>query len=401
MAESAIVLVLAAGVVVVATMFSRGGADVFRLPKELAFRAEAIVLLMLGAFWITAKRRTWRFGRRREFLSDRGDRLLDGDHRWTSTNRQLTADSLITVVAAAVIFIATCLAAQGLSLCDRRADGRLLHQRGVVILQETEDLDAVSRRPVRRRITAASACWEMPNDVGTYLAAPAVAAVVLAVTAAGSGAGPTPRSDCCSPPASSRARRGRRSSRSSSALIVFARPLLATRACSPWRRPLAFALVARCRRHDARPRCPRSSSRPPRITTTSSSSPSGSLPFLAAIDMTRDHPLLGVGPGCFKYHYMPYRVALVGKYPGDVDARVSDELGRGAQRSSAGRDARRGVPGYAALSRRHRALRGRTAAHGRGDARRNVRARAALAARGGDLRDLPRRSFRWSWPRRG
>ena len=41
------------------------------------------------------------------------------------------------------------------------------------------------------------------------------------------------------------------------------------------------------------------------------------LPFLAAIDMTRDHPLLGVGPGCFKYHFMPYRVALAGKYPGD------------------------------------------------------------------------------------
>ena len=40
------------------------------------------------------------------------------------------------------------------------------------------------------------------------------------------------------------------------------------------------------------------------------------VPFLTAIDMTRDHPLLGVGPGCFKYHYMPYRVGLFGRYPG-------------------------------------------------------------------------------------
>jgi O-antigen ligase len=41
------------------------------------------------------------------------------------------------------------------------------------------------------------------------------------------------------------------------------------------------------------------------------------LPFLTAIDMTRDHPLLGVGPGCFKYHYMAYRVALSRRYPGE------------------------------------------------------------------------------------
>jgi O-antigen ligase len=39
------------------------------------------------------------------------------------------------------------------------------------------------------------------------------------------------------------------------------------------------------------------------------------LPFLAAAEMTRDHPLLGVGPGCFRYHFMSYRVALATKYP--------------------------------------------------------------------------------------
>ena len=40
------------------------------------------------------------------------------------------------------------------------------------------------------------------------------------------------------------------------------------------------------------------------------------LPFLTAADMTRDHPLLGVGPGCFKYHYMAYRVAQRDRHPG-------------------------------------------------------------------------------------
>jgi hypothetical protein len=39
------------------------------------------------------------------------------------------------------------------------------------------------------------------------------------------------------------------------------------------------------------------------------------LPFLAAAEMARDHPIFGVGPGCFRYHYMSYRVALETKYP--------------------------------------------------------------------------------------
>jgi O-antigen ligase len=31
--------------------------------------------------------------------------------------------------------------------------------------------------------------------------------------------------------------------------------------------------------------------------------------------MIRDHPFVGVGPGCFGYHYMPYRLAQKAKYP--------------------------------------------------------------------------------------
>ena len=41
------------------------------------------------------------------------------------------------------------------------------------------------------------------------------------------------------------------------------------------------------------------------------------LPFLAAAEMTRDHPLLGVGPGCFRYHFMAYRVALADEVPAE------------------------------------------------------------------------------------
>jgi O-antigen ligase len=31
-------------------------------------------------------------------------------------------------------------------------------------------------------------------------------------------------------------------------------------------------------------------------------------PFYTALQMFEDHPLTGVGPGCFKFHYMPYAI---------------------------------------------------------------------------------------------
>src|SRR4051812_49231147 len=104
-AERAVLAILAAGVVVIPILYS-SGIDVFRLPKELAFRAEAILLLAAAAFWATSARRAWRAG---------GPLALAvAIVLWTaittlvSTNRALSLDSLLTVVAAAVIFNATC-----------------------------------------------------------------------------------------------------------------------------------------------------------------------------------------------------------------------------------------------------------------------------------------------------
>jgi O-antigen ligase len=38
-------------------------------------------------------------------------------------------------------------------------------------------------------------------------------------------------------------------------------------------------------------------------------------PFLSALDMFRSHPLLGVGPGTFKYHFMDARMEIDKHYP--------------------------------------------------------------------------------------
>ena len=38
-------------------------------------------------------------------------------------------------------------------------------------------------------------------------------------------------------------------------------------------------------------------------------------PFIAAAEMAKDHPLTGVGPGCFGFEYFPYKVAVERSHP--------------------------------------------------------------------------------------
>src|SRR5437763_16128432 len=104
--ERVIVFLLAAGLLVIPLLYS-SGLDVFNLPKELAFRAEAILLLAAGAFWATAKRRTWSMRPAKSALI-----LLAVVMAWAtvttvaSTNRALRAATLITIATAAALLVA-------------------------------------------------------------------------------------------------------------------------------------------------------------------------------------------------------------------------------------------------------------------------------------------------------
>ena len=70
------------------------------------------------------------------------------------------------------------------------------------------------------------------------------------------------------------------------------------------------------------------------------------LPSLAAVDMIRAHPLVGVGPGCFRFNFMSYRLRLgehyaerwTRGYPGYWGAVHDDHLEVAAET---------GLPGYA------------------------------------------------------
>lgn len=313
-AERAIVFVLGAGLLATATLFTNG-IDHFRLPKELAFRAEAIVLLALAAFWLTSKERTWKLQWRREFV------LAAAIAGWTlvtvatSTNRALSIDSLVTVIAAVVIFIASCLAAQtvGFEALDVLMIGACVNAI-LVILQELKLWTPFNPAPEVNTHLGSVGLLGNPNDVGTFLAPAALAAIVMAVAASG---------------------KRQRIYVAIAALLVAGVAASATRTAigalviglavfaifHSRRVALVIAAIVLCIGLVALSPATTLGRGARQLTNAAATHDyqrlfsERLLPFITAFEMTRDHPLTGVGPGCFKYHYMGYRVAMRGRYP--------------------------------------------------------------------------------------
>lgn len=315
-AERAVLTVLAAGMLIIPLIFN-SGAERFRLPKELVFRGEAITLLALAVFWVTSKTRTWRFAKRPEFFVAAAVACWSLITVAASTNRQLSVDSLITIVAALVIFVATCLAAQTTSLVaiDVMMIGCCINA-VIVILQELKIWTPF--RSLRDSTTHYGSVGLLgnTNDVGTFLAGPALAAIVLSVTASGRRRWAYAAVSILL--VAGLATSGTRTALVAliAALIIFALGHSRGAALAVGAILVALGLVVLSPSTTL--------GRGIRQLATAASHHDYQhlfserlLPFLTAIDMTRDHPLVGVGPGCFKYHYMTYRVALFRKYPGD------------------------------------------------------------------------------------
>ncbi|HEX3581897.1 MAG TPA: O-antigen ligase family protein [Thermoanaerobaculia bacterium] len=230
----------------------------------------------------------------------------------TSTNRALSIDALITVAAAAIIFFATSLAAQP-GLLDWLMVGCCVNA-VAVILQEAGIWVPFPPAPGEPAHYSSVGLLGNPNDVGTYLAAPAVVAVAVAFRSAGKrrwlyaaiavlltgGIVASSTRTAIGAMVAGLVVFGLIHSRRAAVVVLAAILILGMVALSPATtlgremRQLRDAAVYRD------------------LQTLFSER---LVPFLTAIDMTRDHPLLGVGPGCFKYHYMPYRVGLFGRYP--------------------------------------------------------------------------------------
>jgi O-antigen ligase len=307
MIKRAILVVLTAGVVAIPILFVSGGADVYRLPKELLFRGEAIALL---ALMITV----WRPKRRPEIL------LCAAIVVWTiivtaaSTNRALSTSSMITVIAAAAIFIAACHAMETLSL--EAVDVLMIGASAnavVVVLQELKIWNPV---PSAEGHYGSVGLLGNANDVGTFLVVPAVAAMVMAITMTG-------RRRWIYLATTLLLVGGIAASATRTALFAFVAAILVLAATQARRAAIAVGLAllligfvmawpAMTIGANVRALADAAAKRDyPRLFSERLS------PFLAAAEMTRDHPLVGVGPGCFKYHYMPYRLAFAKRYPAE------------------------------------------------------------------------------------
>ena len=337
--------ILAAGAVLIPVIYS-GGLDVFNLPKELVFRAEAIALLAAGVFWMTSKARTWKLGASRNAIV-----LAAVIVAWaaittaTSTNRLLSADTLLTIAAAAVIFVATLLTAQTTSIgvVDVLMFGACANA-ALVILQELKIWSPFVHAAYVSGHYASVGFLGNTNYVGTFLAAPALAAIVVAIVAAG---------------------KRRWVYVVIAGLLVTGLALSASRAAVVALLAGLVVLVARLRRGwlvvagalavvalmtlspktvlgiHAREMVDAASKRDYERLFSERL-----LPALAAVDMIRDHPLLGVGPGCFHYQFMGYRLRLDERYPkawtrgypGNWGAAHNDHLQVAAET---------GLPGYA------------------------------------------------------
>jgi O-Antigen ligase len=333
-AERALRAILTVGLVVIPVLYS-SGMDVFRLPKELAFRAEAFLLFAVLAWRFTRVRVPW---------------LVTAAVAWTaiaaifSTNRALSLDSLITVVAAAVIFIATLNARASIVVVDAMMAGACANA-ALAILQELKIWTPFAHEVEDIGHYGSVGFLGNANDVGMFLAPAALAAFVVAAIAEGrrrwiyaaicallfAGLVATATRTAIGALMVGLVLFGVRHSRRAAIGVAAVLVVVVLLALSP-----RTTLGVRAREITAG------------IATRNYERVLSErmLPFLAAIDMARDHPLLGVGPGCFHYHFMHYRLALddhypkewTRGYPGNWGAVHNDHLQVAAET---------GLPGYA------------------------------------------------------
>jgi O-antigen ligase len=310
---------LGAGIVVIPIIYTGAALDTFRLPKEMAFRAEAIALALTGAFAATAPHARWRDALktlpRREWL------LLGAIAIWCvvttlmSSNRPLSELSLITVAAAMLVYIATRVMAPALSM----AVLFVVFAGGFVnaVMVTLQELRIWNPFVFPAAVTGHGQSVGLlgnANDVGTFLAGPAVVALIAAVAVRG-------WQRVLYGSAAAVLFTGIAMSQTRTAMVAFVAGTIVAALLRPWRQSIAvavllilFAVVALrpstgIRANFARLAAAARQRDYPVLFSERA------VPFLSAIEMVRANPIAGVGPGCFKYQFMLTRLTLEKRYP--------------------------------------------------------------------------------------
>ena len=304
--EAALIAVLLISATFVPLVVSQTGWDVFRVPKESLFEAAAIFALYHG---VAQFRRLWR--EQRTAIA-----VTFAAVAWTaiasaaSTNRALSTHSFFWVCSCAVMFLATLFVAE-------RPPHRALFIVPIVpalvnaivaLLQRSGTSDVLtfdSRIDLHFRTAGLIGT---PNELGVYLLVPTVVAAALAITSRG-------RSRQLWIGATALLIAGIVASEALSAIAALAAAgatllmLSVRRAKRALAIMAAIAIIVAVAYAPLRTRVMRMASdvKDGRyLAATSYRIPAQ----LAAIRMFADHPLTGVGPGCYGFWYMPYKVQL-------------------------------------------------------------------------------------------
>lgn len=316
---TALWIVVVAASVAIPLFIAPTDIDAFRVPKDLLYEAFAAVCLALVMILLLYRRRETL-----SLLRAHADAvsLAGAVIGWTavttllSTNRDLSVLSLVWVASAVVMFIATLLVAG-----RGRGFGML---GGVFLAAAINAVLALLQRaniynplqfafwiPIRIRTTGLVG---NPNDLGTYLLFPAIGAAVCAIVARDR------RRAWTFGAISAVLAAGMLATATLTAIAAYGCAMAALIAFRTRRVVLAFALVVVCafvlfatvgplRRRAMEVAANARAGR--YIQIMSLRAPA----FAAAVEMFKDHPVIGVGPGCFGWWYLPYKQQLNERYP--------------------------------------------------------------------------------------
>jgi O-antigen ligase len=346
--ELAIFALVLAGAAALPLLFRRDPEDMFRLPKLIALRAEAILIvfvtlasLLLGAPMPRIKwRETW-------VLLPLTVMAIFVVITLTSTNRALSVSALASAAATAIVFFATVSAARsrGWFLAAAPLAAAVVNAI-LTIIEETKLWMPFGEHSNIPHHVQCNALIGNPNELGGYLGIAALAAIAIVATR----------------------RWGARSiavasilvvallfSQTLTAIVAFAAAFFCMMALSSWRHArraaaigtavavLLIALVAPFR---------------VRAIYTMYWIRTGSFnaaaterftPFVAAWSMFSEYPLTGVGPGAFAWQFFDHKLAAERRFPS-----LRETFNRGVNYGEVHNDhlqalAEGGVIGYAAF----------------------------------------------------
>lgn len=304
-----------AGAILVPLIFMIPAADSFRLPKEAAVRGLAILLGAVAALGFLNGRLNLR-----ATMRDRVVWMAMAVVGWTavtamtSTNVRLSASSLGWVAAGAVVFAAAYASAANASIhLAAVALVPAIINAGIVMLQ-TRGIWLVVRGPNIENAVARTALVGNPTDLGSYIVVPALAALALAIVTSGAV---------------------RMAYAVVSAILVV--PIIVTTRVTPagayvisvlclfliWK--LRAGMVAACvvlacgivvlaiyeplrGRTTAIINDVRNGNYDAALTYRTTA-------YLSAWRMGKEHPLFGVGPGCFGWQYYGYKLGVERDHP--------------------------------------------------------------------------------------